>query len=901
MVTDGPPGNGNIDQTSSPGKGVADLQLEVAGLETESMQLQTGQSERAAELMSTIAGLLRSNKVLDPTLRAKLIEARKHLRANFPPSIKTPEKPKQQIDARLYDDSVMPAGEREKFLASLELLPDEYKESFIARLKSPLGIREPAKRVTSLRGLVFEMSRISTAIQQGLEQLDFSQRAHEPISVGFLGYPKEQTKFREGEEIIYPTHEFKASPIDSDIPIIRDGKQFIYEAKSFSRNKYGFDAGARNQLIKYQTAVEQGLVAGATVEVRGRIDHEFLDWAIGEKVGDKGNVPNVEIIYTLPLPSGKEYRFPLKRVKKNGLQFVNAETYSEEDLEVIRGLQKSLADKSIIRIITGVNIKPEEASEQLRPFIEDPTKIESIEDLEEYDRLRNGNIHKLFREKNIIVNKENKISAISEFATPEFIERLVVEYQDYLRKNPEIAKAKGAYMITDEQIPLALQKTLRAVNRVRDAEVARRDSPEEQQRQRRRTALGWAGKPEGVALDIEHIMIDTIYGINKEGFEPAVLEKSVGKANVGHFFQPHESGRLVMKFRSEAELQKAIETDEGLQKVIAGMTKGQINAVSRHIKESEFARSYEWTERFKKAEQIPALLQGQDRRYMELQIFDPKSESTTRQTDTNEDAIEKAKALILRENIQRAREHIANTPRESSHRREIQKLEKDISDMDQKKNSTLEEYQLSIKQPVADLSRQVGELQKQKKLLQKQGETNFTAIDQQINTLDQQRKDMFAELQRVSFEYQALMHAKYVELEGVYKKIIPVLEWEKFAKRVVKTIDQNIVKFIYTVTSAEEVMVQEEVIRGDVSGRAAHSELAQGGNIYGAGEIAFTKEGDKWILTEVNNGSGHYRPDASSTLFYVKNLLQKKGIDISRVELVDSILRGVALRNKSAF
>jgi len=176
MVTDSAPGKGNIDQTSSPEKGVADLQLKITELEAESMQLQADQSERAAELMSTIVGLLRSNKVLDPALRAKLIETRKHLREKFPPSIKKPEKPKQQIDQRLYDDSVMPAREREKFLTALELLPDEYKESFLARVSSPLGNKEPAKRVTSLRGLIFEMSRISTAIQQGLEQLDFSQR-----------------------------------------------------------------------------------------------------------------------------------------------------------------------------------------------------------------------------------------------------------------------------------------------------------------------------------------------------------------------------------------------------------------------------------------------------------------------------------------------------------------------------------------------------------------------------------------------------------------------------------------------------------------------------------------------------------------------------------------------------
>jgi hypothetical protein len=89
-----------------------------------------------------------------------------------------------------------------------------------------------------------------------------------------------------------------------------------------------------------------------------------------------------------------------------------------------------------------------------------------------------------------------------------------------------------------------------------------------------------------------------------------------------------------------------------------------------------------------------------------------------------------------------------------------------------------------------------------------------------------------------------------------------------------------------------EIVVGEEIIRGDVSGRAAHSELAQGRNVYGAGELAFTKSKDgQWTLSEINNGSGHYRPSVL-TLPYVKNLLKSRGIDTSTVELRDTLLRG---------
>ena len=62
----------------------------------------------------------------------------------------------------------------------------------------------------------------------------------------------------------------------------------------------------RNQALKYQTAIERGVVSGATIEVRGRIDIDFLAWAMGTAIDDPGAVPDVEIVYTVDLPSGKE-------------------------------------------------------------------------------------------------------------------------------------------------------------------------------------------------------------------------------------------------------------------------------------------------------------------------------------------------------------------------------------------------------------------------------------------------------------------------------------------------------------------------------------------------------------------------------------------------------------------
>jgi len=286
---------------------------------------------------------------------------------------------------------------------------------------------------------------------------------------------------------------------------------------------------------------------------------------------------------------------------------------------------------------------------------------------------------------------------------------------------------------------------------------------------------------------------------------------------------------------------------------------------------------------------------------MEIQIFDPTTRSTTRQRDTNETEIERTKHVILLENIKRARQFIDNkqgVPK--ALKKKISKIEISISELDQKKDTIIKECRLRNIQTEQNLTRQINDLEKQRKALQIQGR-ELDEINNQKNILVQQRSDLYFELKSLSNEFQSLISAKYKELEQLYIGYLREDKWRSFAQRIVKTIDHNIIKFIYIVTAEGEIIVQEEKIREVVSGRAAHSELAQGRNVYGAGELAFTKVNDQWVLTEINNGSGHYRPESHSTLNYVKNLINSKGIYVRDVKLRDSILRGVALRDFTAY
>lgn len=844
------------------------------GVEEKLAQLDEQSAVADAEDKTIIASLTKQYGLLlvglpskDP-LRERILAAKKFLQERARKAVQ-PENtaPKQIIlDERIKDQKIIPVKDKEAFLVCFAKLPPQFQAKYSERLTTVLKARDEASVVTALRGATFEMSRIITLIEQGLETVDLAQ-VPKKITLNYLGYDKSDAP----DTTVGPTREVKDAGIELDVPMMRDGMPYVYETKSYPRKQYGIDSQAKNQLLKYQAAIDQGLVSGVTVEVRGRLDHQFLDWAIGAKLDDPGNAPSVEIIYTVDLPSGKEYRFVLKRSKdRSGLTFKNPANYDANDHLAIAGIQQSLADKSIIGLMTETAVKPEEASDALRPLLNSPAEINTRELFDEYDNLRTKALAEALLAKRVIINKENKKSSVSEYATPEYIERIIREYLDYLAQNPEFAKVKAAYVIPQENIQVAIEQTIATLMKIAEYEKARVVAPESAGAVATRILMGYRGRPEGVALDIEHIMLDTLYSLNKDGIEAEMATKALDKQSIALFLVPSSANpsKYAVSYKSFAQFQEALALPENdkLRLAYEKMSRRQKDALLKLYKEAEFVRSYTWPERFSTVEKIPEMLKGQDRRYMELQIFDPVDGTVFRQTDTTEDKIDDAKNTMLKENIERARKRIAGTKHESANKHPIAALEKKLKTMEVERDERI-------------------------KIAQKEAAKNIKTMGSAA----------FDGVKKISLEYREKTREFYEQLEALYQQVIPKEEWRGLAKRVTKVLDQNIVKFIYATTAEGEVIVQEEVLRGDVSGRAAHSELAQGRNTYGAGELAFTKINDQWVLTEINNGSGHYRPDAETTLAYVRNLVQSKGIDVSRAELTDSILRGLALKDASAF
>ena len=737
----------------------------------------------------------------------------------------------QELIARIPDESA-----RKNFNELFQNIPEVIGLKYMKILEGILGNKDEVAVRTTVRGLLFELSRIDAVSRQGLEQIDYNLEITEEVE--YLGFAKNS------KDLNYEPNQKLKSPIELDIPIARKGEPYVYEAKSYPRMQYGSLASQRNQLLKYQSAVEQGIVEGATVEIKGRIDPDFLKWATGTNIADAGRIPDVEIIYTFELPSGTEHRFVLKRSRKNnGLDFQNEgrantpeatlrsikdsklEQYEElmrkfgseeealskldEDRKIINGIQKSVLDRSIIDIITGVNI--ENPPSELQPYLENPMTIKSADLFDQYESLKRESVYKKLLAKREIINVDNKRSANSEFASRDYVEKSMREYQDYLKQNPEMAKIKKAYILdSEEDVLAAIEKTMAAIEKVKSFESERKQQEDalDNQDREKRSKMGYSGLDEGVALDIEHIIIDAIHDVNK--------------------------------------------------------------------KKGKTGRSYENPERFKNVEMLGQYLSDQDRRYLEIAIYDPLSEKTERNIDVNETHIKRTSVELLKENIKRAEERVQQTIAR-------------FAELNQKPDKTAEELD-EIKFLSARLRAKEMQGRNIEKLKQRIEALKSEKVEQVKAEKDNAKKKIIAS------EYDDQIVQSTDGLASLYKEVLGgEKEWDKMAKRISEKIDQNMIKFIYAVKSDGEIVVGEEIIRGDVSGRAAHSELAQGRNVYGAGELAFTKDKNgQWTLSEINNGSGHYRPSAL-TLRFVKNLIQSKGIDVSTVELRDTLLRGALI------
>lgn len=685
----------------------------------------------------------------------------------------------------------------------LGMLPEQLHGGYLKRYEDAIANPDAVSGITKVKGLLFEVSRICKVINEGKESVDFGLM-DEPPKVTYLGFPKK------GADMTLPPHKELTSSIDIDVPISREGEPYVYEAKSSTRRSYGALPEQRNQLLKYQTATETGQIKGATIELNGIIDPEFLAWATGDGIDDLGPIPNVEIVYTLPLPSGGEYRFVLKRGSGNsGLQFENPQFEDPRDGQVIKGVHKAILDRSIVSLLTA---KPQGASEELQPYIDNPTSIDSPEVYDEFDSFYKQTLYQRLSDKaDQVVNISNELAAYSEAATPIFVEQTLREVQDYLRQNPDATKAQKGYLLSGEEIPIVLAEVMQRIEMIRSKEAGRIGSQQEHSRHEARSAMGYAVNlpAEGTALNVEHVIMDSI----------------------------------------------------------------------QSVKKGDESRIYDKPERFATVEELHEYLASAlDRTYREVTIYDPVSGKTEVHKDVSEQGYEKKQAALLKTNITKVMEVLGYVSDRHS----------ELSAQPARTNEEEAEL-LRLGAPVRGLTQQGEKI--------KRIETTIAELEtskaEEIKAAENSAKGAIRE------RYDAQINGNHALLQEI---LIPVVggkgEWDKLAQQVIEDKTQNLIKFIYTVDAEGTVRVDEEKFRGKVTGRAAHSELAGGKNVYGAGELIFTKIDGSWQVTELNNGSGHYRPSAL-TLPYVAKVLEAKGFDTHSARMVDSLQRGAQLAEAS--
>nr|HPO05708.1 hypothetical protein [Candidatus Gracilibacteria bacterium] len=368
-----------------------------------------------------------------------IIDAKKIIQKLLLPQkeIKTKKDHQADIVKNLENSPEIPPELSAKFILEFNKLDPVFHNSYLQMLAGVLMNEDKVQRITGIKGILLEISRINLIKTQNRELM---LNHKELIPIKFSAYAKALTEFSADEDFVYQlpkklqenilkffvfdpqngvwklkdsntsikdltaifkktemaqfllkayhnrsvSQELVPNKIEIDVPIARkenngEIKPYIYETKSYSRRLFGREPSNYNQLLKYQAAIEQKIVDGASIEIEGRIDSNFRKWASGEFSGDLGPIPNIEIIFSLPLPSGQEYRCILKKsANGNGVSILNAEeNYTAEDQTIIAGMQAAIDDKSSLQLLS--ELKAEDFDEDLQKYLAIPELIKDLE------------------------------------------------------------------------------------------------------------------------------------------------------------------------------------------------------------------------------------------------------------------------------------------------------------------------------------------------------------------------------------------------------------------------------------------------------------------------------------------------------------------------------------------
>ena len=159
----------------------------------------------------------------------------------------------------------------------------------------------------------------------------------------------------------------------------------------------------------------------------------------------------------------------------------------------------------------------------------------------------------------------------------------------------------------------------------------------------------------------------------------------------------------------------------------------------------------------------------------------------------------------------------------------------------------------------------------------------FAALQAERSALDRDLAALNATQNRANAERDR-------DLVAVYCNVLPA-EGVAQKRAEIQFDTERSFKLIYAVRPDMTVVVAEESTEARAD-RVAHSELVGGQNVYGAGQLRFEVQDGAAVLLEIDNGSGHYRPDSTRTLSFVKCCIEAAGVDVSKATLRDALSAG---------
>jgi hypothetical protein len=271
------------------------------------------------------------------------------------------------------------------------------------------------------------------------------------------------------------------------------GKKVMIVEKNYKKQPFGAFVKNLNHLLHLQSLIDNELIDGVILNVKGKIDGHILDWLNGKLIGDKAYGENITFNYELSLPSGKSYVFTLKPSTSPLSNIIPKQhnVYNEEDLEIITGFQSLLKydPQQLIRLLSSNKLEKEFHENIWKSCIIFQKKEESLDEKEK------------IKEEQKDFNIYLKAPYLEEDQAKEYIASRIKLLQESILSSEEMKKIKKNYILDLNKNPQVIEfitnKIYQHILKI----------------QQKNYSFLEDGEP--IALDIDHIVLDMIQDYNK--------------------------------------------------------------------------------------------------------------------------------------------------------------------------------------------------------------------------------------------------------------------------------------------------------------------------------------------------------------------------------------------------